>query len=304
MSEIALTMLDRRSSQLHRRKEPGARDASVALADARAAWLKAVDQWRLRTTDTRSRVTAVTAETDDLVLRLGRLVYAHPRWTPQMSRNVGLRELDGLAADTAILAAVHNASDAIAHMADADCKTIAAALATHRIFMPSRIVSPGYAAVALPYIRIPGDRADELVKAYRAVIERSRQVVEALDDLALRTGASSQVLALARQAAALQPDPAPAPGHESGSAHQPGPMVSAFRSMGTTDPGLLLRAHAIDTATRNLLTEARTSARSPVRDAAKDLPDANHPPGEAPSNKHPGRARTTSPTSTAPRRHL
>jgi hypothetical protein len=301
MSEAALTMLQRRAGQSGDR-QAALHAAITSLADTRTAWLRAIECWRLPTIDTPVRVTPVTTEADALVLRIGRLIHAHPRWTPQHSKDIGTRNLDGLPPDLVMLAILHDANDAIARMADADRNTITAALAAQRIFAPSRTVSLSYATVARRYIRISADRSGPLLDAYNNIVNHSQQALRALDDLALSTQASSRVLALARQAAQLQhseyPDHRPA----SDLPYQPGPVENAFRTMGTDDPGLLLRANALDKATRELLAEARDTPSSPVRLAAMDTPNSTSGTSAARPQPTARRPRTASPANPT-RRH-
>jgi hypothetical protein len=303
MSETALAMLLRHTSG--QPADAGLSTAIGALADARTAWLRGVECWRLPTTDAPSHVTPVTAEADALVLRTGRLIYAHPRWTPQRSKDIKTRELAGLAPDATVLTALHTASDAIMRMAEADLKTITAALAAQRIFVPSRTVSLSYAAVARRYIRISPDRSGPLLDAYQTIVERSQLAIRALDELALNAGTPSQVLALARRAAEHQHGRASYSGSASDLPYRPGPLENGFRKMGTADPGLLLRANAIDRATRELLADARDAAANPARLAAMDSPQNSHTPAGPSAAKPLTRVRPSSaatPVNTAARR--
>jgi hypothetical protein len=297
MSEVALTVLSQRGDTLL--PETELKGAITALTDARAAWGQSIGSWRLCTTDTPFPATPVTAEADDLVLRLGRLVYAHPRWTPQISSKVRPRDAADLPADAAVLAAVHTASDAIARMAANDRDSIATALAAGRIYMSSHAVSARYAAETRPWVHITAQRADRLLDAYSAAARQGQLAVHALDELVLRIEAPSKVLALARKAVLQQHLSQRTEPAGTVSSHQPGPLETACRKMGATDPGLLLRAHAIDQATHALFIDARR----PARLAAKDTPDSTRLPGGTTPARAARRPRPADRSDTAMRRH-
>jgi hypothetical protein len=84
IASLALHTLAMRATRLSNCPADPARLAACALelADARNAWEQAAGMWRIMTTDTQSGVNAMTADTADLVVRMGRLVFANPAWTP------------------------------------------------------------------------------------------------------------------------------------------------------------------------------------------------------------------------------
>jgi hypothetical protein len=179
-----------------------------AFDTACAAWRQAVSMWQLITTDTQARSTPVVVEAGDLMLRMGRLAYADPAWTPKTSRNAALKQATELASGSAGLAAtigaLHQAADALAAMAYADLAAITASSRAGRLYMPN-IVLWDERVRDLNYAQAPPDRIALLSDVYRVIITTSTQAAEKLDALALTLSAPSRILALARQASPRQP---------------------------------------------------------------------------------------------------
>ena len=182
-----------------------------------------------------------------------------------------------------VLAAVHRAADTLARVAAAEVDAVGTAIGAWRLYAPTRTL-PEY--VDVPYRYGPATSADTvaLIEAYRAAADATTRAVAALDAVAIGLNAPSQLLAAARAAtrqgraphvtydadlsAAHRQRADPATGPSSGKdpppALPPGPVEQAVRDLGTkADPGLLLRAHAIDMAARQLIAEARRAARPP-----------------------------------------
>ena len=72
------------------------------------------------TTGTAGLTAPGIADTSDLILRLGRLAFTDPGWTPHRSRSAPLRDVADLAPDTVqaavVVAAVHHAMDSLAQV--------------------------------------------------------------------------------------------------------------------------------------------------------------------------------------------
>ena len=99
-------------------------DAASDFRDARITWEEVTTLWRAMSTDSQTPLSAATTETGDLVLRMGRLVFDNPQWTPAFSQRAPLRSPASLAPDhaafTAALSAVHQSADAAVCQASAD----------------------------------------------------------------------------------------------------------------------------------------------------------------------------------------
>jgi hypothetical protein len=119
-------------------------NSAHALKLACTAWRAVTGEWDLLSTGTHKRagLSPVAAEMDDLVLRIGRLAYRNPGWTPacgdaSLARNPGDLAPD---ADTipTVLAAVHHAIDTLTHIAVTDRRCVCQAAADHRLYIPHR----------------------------------------------------------------------------------------------------------------------------------------------------------------------
>jgi hypothetical protein len=180
--------------------------AASAMATAKQAWEQAATMWRTITTDTQAKESPATIETSDLVLRIGRLAFADPLWTPTRAHRAQLRDPATLAADPAdfrlVLAAVHQATDALARMAAADLAAITTVGSASRFYMPETVLwSPN--PQAQDYSTAPRDRVMLVQDVYQVIVSTSQRATRALDDLALDCAAPSRIIALARKAAPL-----------------------------------------------------------------------------------------------------
>ena len=186
-------------------------DAASAFRDARITWEEVTTLWRAMSTDSQMPLSAATTETGDLVLRMGRLVFDNPQWTPAFSQRAPLRSPASLAPDhaafTAALSAVHQSADAAVCQASADLDAITAAHKAERLYMPNRILGDGRYPRSRRYVSAPRDRVWFLQQAYRAAIKASLRAARALDGPALEAGAPSKILALRRAAVTTDSDP-------------------------------------------------------------------------------------------------
>ena len=289
---------------------------------------------------TESRMLPTQAMTDasDLVLRMGRLVWDDPHWTPARSRRARRRDPAALAPGTGavvtVVAAVHQSVDALARVAQAERDAVQAAGHAGRLYVPTRSLPGGY-DIPRPFATAPIPRCQVLHEAYHVALEASVQAARALDELSITAGAPSNALALARAASPAQSrwrgsQPRPDDGTPGGpplsgtpftasrtATGRPGPVEEAIRARHVADPVILMRAAAIDNAARKLIIQAenatparsspdtpanmRRPASSAARLAAQSFPhDLTARPA---AGQPPGQAtRTASPTSRIPRR--
>jgi len=252
----------------------------------RAAWHQVDRMWDVMITESRMLPTQAMTDASDLVLRMGRLVWDDPHWTPAHSRRAPLRNLAALAPETdavtTLIAAVHQSVDALARLAKADMDAVEAAGRAGRLYVPTRSLPEEY-DVPRPFATAPVSRCQVLHVAYRVALDASVQAARALDELSIAAAAPSKALALARAAAASaqsrrrgsQPRPDDGiPGdpplsdtpftHSRAATGRPGPVEEAIRARRVSDPVILLRAAAIDNAARQLIIQAEnaTSASS------------------------------------------
>jgi hypothetical protein len=260
-------------------------DAAELMAGMRTVWSQADTTWDAIITETRLLPTPAMTEASNLVLRLGRLVWDDPSWTPAHSRRAQPRPLAALAPDPAtirlLLAAVHQSVDAMADVAKADISAVQAASRAGRLYVPTRSLPPESFAVPRPFAPAPASRCDALREAYAAALSASIKAARGLDVLAAQ-GTPSRALALARAAASAQSnrrgaqarqedDGSPVTrssarnpvGPYNASARGCGPVEQAIRDRGVSDPVTLLRAAAIDKAARRLITQAGRRTPTP-----------------------------------------
>ena len=326
LSELALRSLATRASDLA--TLPVSQTQLDAAADVtagmRTAWQHVDHLWDEMITERKLLPTSAMTDASDLVLRLGRLVWDNPHWTPAHAQRAPLRSppvMAPRAADvTAVMAAAHQAIDALAVVAKADGQAVDAASAAGRLYVPTRSL-PGEYDVPRPFAPAPPTRCQALHEAYGAALHATLTTARALDDLAVAAQAPSKVLALAR-AAALAQSPQPGNQNQPGDGTPPGrlpagatfresrtstgragPVEQAIRDHGVSDPIVLLRAAAIDNAAWRLITQAENAAEmpspsgtaksqrrtvgTPAQLAAQSFP---HDTGARPSDQQPSRS--------------
>ena len=175
--------------------------AAIGLADARNAWEQAAGLWQIMTTDTQSEISALTVETGDLAIRMGRLAFANPQWTPAKRHRAAPLLPEALAPDAgdliAVLGAVHQAADALATMASSDLKAISAVWRARRLYMPQAILS-GRRGPGSGYVTAPDDRVQLMQDLYRVIAATSRDAAQALGALVVESAVPSRAIALAR----------------------------------------------------------------------------------------------------------
>ena len=102
LSELALGALATRAGQLPGPpvSEAQLRDAADFMVGMRAAWHQVDRMWDVMITESRMLPTQAMTDASDLVLRMGRLVWDDPHWTPAHSRRAPLRDPAALAPET------------------------------------------------------------------------------------------------------------------------------------------------------------------------------------------------------------
>jgi hypothetical protein len=262
--------------------------AAEMSADACARWRAVVTAWSEMTTETKGLTGPGVGDVGDLVVRLGRLAFTDPQWTPARARRTSLRDPAGLAPGpaqfTAVLAAVHHAADALARMGEADRRAVDVAVRSSRIHLPTRAL-PEYYDVPYRFAYATPAGTAALLDAYQAATQASDLTVTALDAVAVTLNAPSRTLAAARAAVARpvpEADERPAArgrrrrrgravrpaqvapvSRDAAAQLSPGPAEQAVRMLGTSDMMILLRARAIDNAARQLTADAKQGDREP-----------------------------------------
>lgn len=185
------------------------RAAGESAAHACARWREAASAWDMITTETRGLTAPDIPDLSDLVVRLGRLAFTNPGWTPARARHSPLHDpaslVPGPAQFTEIVSAVHHAVSAVASAAATDGRAVDIAVQAGRLHVPTRTLPGGYDVPRKFGNAVPAT-TDALINAYQAAAAASELAVADLDRLAVTVGAASRILGFARVAARLGPD--------------------------------------------------------------------------------------------------
>ena len=295
LGELALRALGTRAGQLASQPVSQAQldDAADLTAGMRAAWHQVDHLWDTMITESRLLPTPAMTETSDLVLRMGRLVWDDPHWTPAHPRPAPMRTPDTLAprtdAVTTVIAAVHQSVDALARTAEADTSAVQAAgqarrLLSHTVTARGLRRSPPLrdrSGIPMPGTGRGIPRCPERQHPGRASARRAcHRGQSPQQDAGARPGSSTYPVPSARQ-----PAPArrlrsrrPAARRQPVHAHprtcrQARTSRAGHQAAPHSNPVMLLRAAAIDSAARRLITQAENATHGP------DSPDtpANRP---------------------------
>jgi hypothetical protein len=251
----------------------------------RAAWQRVDLMWNTIITEQRLLPALAMSEAGDLLLRMGRLVWDNPQWTPARAHRGPRRSAAALApgktAFTAVLSAAHQAADALARVAATDITSVQAAARAGRLYMPTRSLPEGY-DVPRPFAPALVSTVLDLQDAYRGAAEAGTRAARELDEIAIAVAAPSKALALARAAAVAQTRRRGGqdtwPGNDTShdlpradvsfrdsraTTGLPGPVERAVRKRRVHDPVILLRAAAIDNAARDLMGLSANAGEPP-----------------------------------------
>lgn len=278
LSEMALRTAGLRAGQLPDPQVSHAQLSRLAdlMAGTRAAWSQVDRAWDTMMTESRMLATPAMTDASDLLLRMGRLAWDDPQWTPDRSRRAPSRTPASLIPEphliTTVVAAIHHWADALARIAETEIAAVDAAARAGRLYVPTRSLPEDY-DIPRPYARAPDHRCAALRDTYKAAHHASLQAALELDRVAVAAGATSAPLALARSAApsradrpasrdqrgsqTVEPTSAKVPFSRSrASSGEPGPLETALRNRQVSDPILILRAAVIDNAAHQLLADA------------------------------------------------
>jgi hypothetical protein len=277
LCDVALRTLADRAAQLPGMPVTPERLQFTAdcTAGLRSAWQQVDELWDPVSTESRLRGTPAMTDMSDMLLRLGRIIWDDPAWTPARSRQARRKPpqllAPGQAELTCVVAAAHEAVDALACIAADSAGDVRAAALAGRCYMTVRSLPPQPRADrALRYIPAPPAQLDGLLAAYRDAGLAAQAALHALDYIAVAASAPSFPLALARAASVTQatrPDPGQLPplhGRGIPLPAWPGPggstmpLRQALMDQAVTDRALLRQAGRIDRAAERLLAEART----------------------------------------------
>jgi hypothetical protein len=279
------------------------RQSSQALRGACQSWRAVTYAWDPVTTGPSRRLSGIAIELDDLVLWTGRLAHLGA-WTPARSDANPRRpaaELAPGAADVAdVLAAVSRCIDATAAITRTDMHHMRAAAAASQIYSPARHQPETRDRVHIyRYRPATTDQIANLLTTYADAVAATNQATATLDNLLTTHDRPGDSHSLAR---AISHTPASPQHRQHAIPPEQRPRTATTRpeitglerllyDLNISDPELLLRATALDHATRALAAEAVTNALNrtaaaeefkrsaynysrPPRLAAQDLPAA------------------------------
>ena len=260
------------------------RAAAEGSAAASLRWRDLASTWGDLCTETRGRTAPGMADLSDLVLRVGRLGYTDPGWSPsQGRRSAQLRNPADLVPNAGgasiLVGALRHASVALARLAAATLHDVDAAHAAGRFYVPTRTLSARY-DITYPYWHAPPGPVEAVLSGYKKAGQATTEAAAALGEAALGLGVSSYALAppmatadpaldadVNRATAAPASDPraieaADITALSSATRRAAGPVERALRDLASADPILLLRAKVIDEAGQRLVAEVRNEARA------------------------------------------
>jgi len=281
------------------------RQSSEALRGVCQSWRAVTYAWDPVTTGPSRRLSGIAIELDDLVLWTGRLAHTR-RLDPARSDANPERPAADLAPDaadvTAVLTAVSRCIDATATITRTDMHHMQAAAAASQIYSPARHQPENRDRVHIyRYRPATPDQIASLLTTYADAVAATNQATATLDDLLATHSSPGDSHSLAR---AIGHTPGTGPLRQHALPPEQRPRTATTRPEVTglerllhdlkiSDPELLLRATALDHATRALAAEAVTSAlhrttvtqeavhsgypySRPARLAAQDAPAATH----------------------------
>lgn len=204
-TQIILHTLAERASQLGLDPaiQAGLRTASQDLQAAWNAWRATAHQWDIISTGRHRNPHPAPAgpEFEDLAVQVARLTYHNPRWTAALASNGPIRDPASLAPAaqdlTAVLAAVHQAIDAITRAGAEDQDAVRTASADNRLYLLTRLM-PAECDIPRPYGPAASSRTRELLTSYNTATAASTRAASSLDDLAVALDTPTWTLAALR----------------------------------------------------------------------------------------------------------
>ena len=265
--------------------------AAQAASRSWRTWRDIAHDWDIFTTNRGAAFTPVATEIGDLVLWAGRLAHTDPAWTPARSHTSQLRPTADFTGHgdtiTAVVTALHNASDALTCIAAYDSEYVRWAAARDQVYVPTRLL-PAEDDVPYRYVPARPGMRDELLARYDTAADAAGCATSALDQLVLTLNPQPTTLITVRAATSLTNPWLPhSPATITASpAEQPAPgrVEQTLRSRGISEPALLARAADLDDATEALISSATSIAER----RARTSPTATHAPERSPAeHRHP-----------------
>jgi hypothetical protein len=123
--------------------ETAIKQAAQATGSSWQAWRAVARHWDIFTTSPGTLFTPVAAEIGDLTLWIGRLAHTDPAWSPARNHSSPLRPGAAFAdrgTISAVVIALHYASDALTRIVGHDREGVRSAAATEDLYVPTRLL--------------------------------------------------------------------------------------------------------------------------------------------------------------------
>ncbi|MGH3225825.1 MAG: hypothetical protein ACRDPY_45285 [Streptosporangiaceae bacterium] len=253
--------------------------AVEAVGQARIRWLGVAHALDQVTTSIQERLSHTAVAAGDLALWTGRLAHADPGWTPGSKPAHGMRPKGSVAHEPGevarVLAAAHEACEAMNRLASADCRQVRALASAGRLLAAA---GPGSDTLDMlgPLAPAPPDRIGALLTLYEFTARATADATTAVSEAASAVGAPRRI-ALPEVVSQVgdRGDAAAAPEAaeqlaEAQAAYEPGRIEQTLRGLGITDTNLIRRGAQIDRAAEQLITQAAAEheSRQPIGSAA------------------------------------
>ncbi len=245
--------------------------AAEAVGQAGIRWLGIAHALDQVTTSSQEQLSQAAAAADYLALQIGRLAHADPGWTPGSKPAHGMRPIGSPAREPGevarVLAAAHDACDAMNRLASADRRQVRA-LASAGQLLAAAGPEPDILDMLGPLAPVPPDRIGALLTLYEFTARASADATTTVSEAASAVGAPRRI---ALPEVVGHGDPAAAPEAaeqlaEAQAAYEPGRIEQTLRGLGITDTNLIRRGAQIDRAAEQLITQAAAEHESPRPD--------------------------------------
>jgi hypothetical protein len=250
--------------------EPGLalRAAADAVARTRNRWLGIAHALDQITTSNQDQPSPAATAVGDLALWTGRLAYANPGWTldrgPAATARPEAERFREPGERTEVLAAVHDACDAISRIASADRRQLRALAAAGQVLVAAG-PEPGTLDMLGPLAPARPDRIGALLTLYQYTAQASAEATTTASAAETAAHAPHLTVLPALRAEHRREPAVPEAAEEVADAqslYEPGRIERTLRGLGVTDIDLLRRGGEIDRVAEHLIIQAAAEHES------------------------------------------
>jgi hypothetical protein len=256
--------------------EPGIalRSAADAVGRMRTSWLGIAHALDQVASSNQEQTSPLATAAGDLALWTGRLAYANPGWTlasgPARATEPGEDHSLEPSELTEVLAAVHDACDAMSRIASADRRQVRALAAAGQVLVAAG-PEPGTLDMLGPLAPARPNRIGALLTLYQFTAQASAEATTAASAAATAVRVPHRPVLPAIHAGRPREPTAPDVAEQIADAHslyEPGRIERTLRGLGVTDIDLLRRGGEIDRAAEQLIVKAAGERESRAMDPA------------------------------------